>query len=195
MEVFTVNSDGKVSINPPIRTIEVFKKIISRDRGSEGDSDGRKKYKAMKDLSFIYFMEDPRSPYMHYPESERFNRILAGIQHEVDPKDELILEAREYYKGFETATSKTLKELREALLVSTKLIKIMRTQIENLLSKDDITTEEIAAASDLMNDLMAKGTKTPQIVSVIQEMEEKLKKEQTGTSQVKGGGSINPFEE
>lgn len=178
-----------------MRQIEVFKKLITRDKGSPGDADGRKKYRAMRDLAYIYFMDDPRSPYMHYPESDRSERVLEALQHTLDDKDDDLQAARDYYRSFETVTSKTLKELREALMVSTKLIKMMRVKIEHTLESEDISFEEIEVASNLMNDLMTKGTKTPQIIGVIQDLEEKLKKEQVGNSQVRGGGDLNPFEQ
>jgi len=45
------------TFGPEVRTIEVFRKIIHKDKD-------RNKATALKEMAFIYFMTDPRSPYV-----------------------------------------------------------------------------------------------------------------------------------
>jgi len=44
-----------------LRAHEKFKRILERDRGSEGDNDGRKKIFAFKEFFYIYSVADFRS--------------------------------------------------------------------------------------------------------------------------------------
>jgi len=79
MELFTLNLSNKstVSINEPaVMRIPAFKRLINRDRGSVGDADGRKKYKALKELTFIWYYCDFKSPLADRGDKERWVESL-----------------------------------------------------------------------------------------------------------------------
>lgn len=63
--------NGKPVINPEAKMIKEFKLIIERDRGSEGDSQGRLKLMSAKELAFIPLYESLKSPYNKNFEPER----------------------------------------------------------------------------------------------------------------------------
>ena len=62
----------KVSIAPEALMLQPFKKIWSRDKSKD-------KHKAMQELGYVYFMEDPRSDYQYLVDREmRSQEIIKG---------------------------------------------------------------------------------------------------------------------
>ena len=56
-KLFTMDANLKVELNKAeLLLIPEFSALIRRDRGSEGDHDGRKKFHARKEFTFIYFL-------------------------------------------------------------------------------------------------------------------------------------------
>lgn len=53
------------------REFPAFKEIIIRDKGSEGDSQGRKKIQAFKELFYIYLVYNPSSMFRELPDKAR----------------------------------------------------------------------------------------------------------------------------
>lgn len=74
-QIFLLNNDLELEINKPeARKIPEFKVLIERDRGSAGDSDGRKKYIACAEIYYIYLVYDVRSIYYFIPMVEKKER-------------------------------------------------------------------------------------------------------------------------
>jgi len=72
MKLIKRNEDNELEIADEVLFISEFRTLVRRDRGSEGDTQGRKKLAAIKELAFIYFYIDFNSPYSAY----RTNKIL-----------------------------------------------------------------------------------------------------------------------
>ena len=63
LNLFNINEQYEVELDKEwIGLIPEFAAVLKADKGSKGDSDGRKKLKARKQFAYIYFLEDPRSP-------------------------------------------------------------------------------------------------------------------------------------
>jgi hypothetical protein len=97
-------------IDPEVRTIPVFRRIIERDRGKEagkfeghyekGDVDGRKKYFALKELAFIFWYADPRSRYKNSYSDEKLRKDIVKKILELPESweiDKLLQEAIDFY--------------------------------------------------------------------------------------------------
>lgn len=63
--------DGDLIVNrEEARKIKEYRDLFTRDKGSEGDSDGRKKYIACAEIYYIYLLHDPRSIYYNLSREE-----------------------------------------------------------------------------------------------------------------------------
>jgi len=77
-DIFLINNDGLLEINKPeARNVPEFKAILIRDRGSDGDHDGRKKAFAFKELMFVYTYYHPLSMYRDLADEARFTSCIS----------------------------------------------------------------------------------------------------------------------
>jgi hypothetical protein len=79
MELFTLDMSNKslVVINKAeVLLIPEFKRLLSRDRGSEGDADGRKKFKAIKEFTYIWYYCSFTSPIFDWSDRDRHLEAL-----------------------------------------------------------------------------------------------------------------------
>jgi len=180
-----------VVIDPEAKIIPEFKKIITSDKD-------RKKRNAHKQLSYIYFMCDYRSPYSIYPEEERKQRLIKDLQFdEESPITNLVQMGMDKYNELQrTPTITSLKAIKEGLLTSGRVINALRSQIENSL--DLVDGEEDKNVGDIMKDvtkLLEVSEKIPKAIDTINALEEKVKKEQANESKIRGGGTKGMFED
>ena len=184
----------QVIIDPELRTIPQFKKLITRDRD-------RKKRDAFKELSYIYFVYDYKSPYFIYPEDER--RVRARKDLELPPgwmEDKDMKDAIKKYVSFlDTPAIKSLIAIREGLLSSAKVIDALRMRIDQSLkdATDDDAEDpvDIGTVVKSVTQLIELSEKLPKAIDTISDLEEKVKKEQANESRIKGGGKKGIFEE
>lgn len=104
-ELFTIKEDFTVDLNREwISTIREFKALLVRDKGSKGDTGGRKKLQAQREFTFIYHYCDYRSTFTNYSEKDRRTNALknAGFKEDFDiNKDEELCQAVEVYKALQ----------------------------------------------------------------------------------------------
>ena len=123
MNLFTVGTDFKVALNKDwLLLVPQFKKLIHRDRGSIGDVDGRKKFKAIKELTYIYHVSDPRSPLESFQPMEREEKALQYAELKEQDIDNAVLEALSEYEVLLSDASPSLALLRSAKSANSKLI-------------------------------------------------------------------------
>ena len=184
----------QVIVDPELRTIPQFKRIITRDRD-------RKKRAAFKELAYIYFVYDYKSPYFIYPEAERRIRVRKDL--ELEPgwmEDKEIKEAVAAYISFlDTPAIKSLIAIREGLLSSAKVIDALRMRIDETLAdatdQDAEDPVDIGSVVKSVTQLIELSEKLPKAIDTISDLEEKVKKEQSNESRIKGGGTKGIFEE
>lgn len=184
----------QVIIEPELRNIPQFKRIITRDRD-------RKKRAAFKELAYIYFVYDYKSPYFIYPETERKMRVRKDL--ELEPgwmEDSEMKQAIAKYVSFlDTPAIKSLIAIREGLLSSAKVIDALRMRIDDALNEatDDDAEDpvDIGSVVKSVTQLIELSEKLPKAIDTISDLEEKVKKEQSNDSRIKGGGSKGIFEE
>lgn len=184
----------QVIVDPELRTIPQFKRIITRDRD-------RKKRSAFKELAYIYFVYDYKSPYFIYPEAERRIRVRKDL--ELEPgwmEDKEMKEAVATYISFlDTPAIKSLIAIREGLLSSAKVIDALRMRIDETLAdatdQDAEDPVDIGSVVKSVTQLIELSEKLPKAIDTISDLEEKVKKEQSNESRIKGGGTKGIFEE
>jgi hypothetical protein len=117
----------KVSIAPEALMLQPFKKIWDRDKSKD-------KHKAMQELGYVYFMEDPRSDYQYLVDKEmRSQEVIKGEGFpDTWHPDEYIKKAMEFYASFKPISASLLEDTRVAI---DKLRETLRTI--NLNERDD----------------------------------------------------------
>lgn len=116
-DFFTIRDNNYAFPSEHARAIDIFRDIIARDRGTSGDNDGRKKMRSVRELSYIYHMEDPRSPFQDYRRETRKKKIMKTVfaNDQGWEPDELIDRACDFYAELcETKYTKLLKSCFKA---------------------------------------------------------------------------------
>lgn len=106
MKLIQFNKDKyDITYNPELLTIDVFKKIIKRDKSKVKD-------KATKEISFIYFFTDLRSDYAYIVDDEtRKENIKRDLKLPDDwDIDEVVQDAINLYKERSKTVAGTLYE-------------------------------------------------------------------------------------
>lgn len=206
ISLFEINETDDVVLNPELRLIKQFKKLIERDRGSKGDAQGRKKYRAIKELAFIYFMCDYNSRYLNVPETERVEQIVSDLDIDNFKVDEDIREAMDKYVELqETPSLKILNEIKETLFTCHKLSKILRDQIEKDIAAGkhnesylDDKGRLILGTTTLIENLknvLTISDAIPKTIDTMTKLEDKVKKEIQQDSRIRGGGKRGEYED
>lgn len=199
--------DGIPVFSPTAKMIEDFKVLIVRDKGSKGDSDGRKKLHANKELAYIWFVVDRKSDIKNnYSEEERHEKAkrIVGLPEDwkADKYVEIAMSTWEEIR--ETQTSKVLDEIKESLFSSQRLVSLIRKKIDRKLlqaGENDIVPDMdedtgVDYVADLMKDvnsLLDMSKKIPDMISIIEKLEEKVSKEKSD-GKGKKGVAINKFQ-
>lgn len=202
MSIFEVDDSNKVSISPETRQIKHFKIIIERDRGGKipGDSDGRKKYMAMRELAYVYHMADPKSKFNNIPEKEKESEIILSLDLPKDWKpDEAVKNAIDKYKYYrETVSERTLRELKKTLEASVDTLGFLRESIENYIKsiKEDNDLTKLPDLVKLFTTTLDMGKELPKSIDNITELEKKVKKDQQETDgSIRGKGELGYYEQ
>ena len=162
--------NGQVILNPTSLWIPEFKKLWDRDKSKD-------KEKAAKELSYIVFLYDYRSPYQAYPEKERESKIIEDyFSDESDWKpDEDVKAAIKRFEEFQdSATLRLLRSTKYALEAINEYFK--NADPENI---DKI----VKNAKELGN-----------LVQSLDKLEQQVQKEQLEKNSARGGMDIGLFE-
>lgn len=99
-----------ITISDEAMSLKAFRDIWKRDRSIN-------KERATMELSFCYFMEDPRSDYQYMTNKEdRQQAVILGLGLDKGWKpDKLVEAALEFYASFQTTSSLLLEDTRIAV--------------------------------------------------------------------------------
>jgi predicted RNA binding protein with dsRBD fold (UPF0201 family) len=178
----------KVVVDPELKLVPEFRSILSRDRTVD-------KKQAMKELSYVYFAYDHKSPYYIYPIQERLLRVSkdTGLGENYEPDTKVVSAIRKYLELGKTPTIKSLTSIREGLLTSSRLIDTLRKRIEEALEDDDL--EDIDPIVRSVTRMLEISEKLPKAIENITSLEEKILKEEASDVRIKGGGKKGMFED
>ena len=187
---------GRVTPSPEARSITAFKEIITKDKGSDGDHDGRKKLKAIKMLTYVRLIEHPMSAFMEYDPRKRHQKLVEFLDMDLNELDPLLIEARRVYADIvSSSTVKTINSIKTGLFSTVDLMDIMSAKVNSFLEQEEISLEEIEKANKLIDNMLDKSAKVPKTIEILEVLAEKVKKEQATRGRVKGKGEVNFFEE
>ena len=157
-----------LTIDPMALALKPFRHIWTRDRSE-------KKYKAIQEIAYIYFMEDPRSDYMYITDRKAREQAIRegeGISESWKP-DKLVKEALELYASFKTPAALLLEDTRA--MVDGYRMKI-RELTANMASMD---VKEVKDIGTIIKQI-------PLLVKDLDEAERALAKEITQSDKVRG---------
>jgi len=145
MRFFKLDKGVLILDKDEIKLYKHFRTILERDRGGKirGDADGRYKYFAFAEFSYIYFLCDinaiPAKRGFSASESHAFAIKESNLPKDYTP-DEVVIEAMEFYREHcTTPTTEILIGLERGYHVSAKVINSMVEKINE--SFDNISIQ------------------------------------------------------
>lgn len=181
----------QVVVDLELRLIKEFRDLIAEDKH-------RDKKNALMWFAYIYHMHDYKSPYQLYDEAERHIRVVKDLSLPADFKSSKRLEAAvvKYHELQTTPAVKTLLTTKHALNSAEKAISALTRKIEMLLAEsDDEERDTVGAAVKNVTKLLELAERLPKMTEVINGLEDRVKKEQSGESKLRGGGTKGMFED
>tara|TARA_Y100000034_G_C6797679_1_gene357658 strand:+ start:187 stop:723 length:537 start_codon:yes stop_codon:yes gene_type:complete len=162
--------------DPNTLIIKEFKSILDADKS-------KKKEKAMKEFSFIYYMCDHNSPFSTYEDKEKEKEILnsLGIDWKIGGKVKAAM--NKYLELSETSAVKLLKAAKESVIKLEKYFK----DIDLTLVDDN--GRPIFHAKDLVANLSKMGS----VIEGLSKLEEQVKKEEQVNMHLRGGIEVNKY--
>lgn len=160
-----------------IATYEVFNNLLRRDRGSDGDAQGRRKKRFLQELGYVYCCGDSRS----YPKKNGFNedetdayaREVTGLPDRWYP-DELVNEAIEICKRETTSKRKRIAvSIASVLHKWEKIVNVCDKKIDVFLENEDkLEVGQIEDLVKLLDKVMSIAKTAP---DKFKEMEDIIK--------------------
>jgi len=169
MKLFDIEN-GQVVLNPTSLWIPEFKKLWDRDKSKD-------KNKAARELSYIVFLYDYRSPYQAYPEGEREKKIKEDyFSDEPDwEPDKAVQAAIDRFEEFQDST--TLRLLRSTKYALESINEYFKT-----------------ASPDNIDKIVKNAKELGNLVQSLEKLEQQVQKEQLEKSSARGGQDIGLFE-
>jgi len=169
--------------------------ILSRDKGSVGDSDGRKKLQAWKEFTYLYMICDyasyPNQKGMNEQEAHKYAIDIAELPEKWIP-DKVILDAMDFYVDANMSVAKEVaKELLASFKNSTRVVKKLRDTTNVLLDKSSLNSVESGQLADIQQTIMAISTSLPKHLKALKESEDLIKKEDKEGIVGRGGEQIS----
>lgn len=162
--------NNRIKIDPHILNIPEFKAIWDRDKARDKDT-------AMRELGYLYYVADFKSPYAKYPDAERKEKSANDfIRKSRWKEDEVMKEAIEKYKELQFTP-----ELRLLQSAANKA-----KEISDYYDKQRVTDDNI-------KDITASIQKIGSVYSALVTLQEQAKKKAAETK-IKGGGKESLLE-
>ena len=208
MKLFKMSRKGILELNTDeVLLIDEFRKIVRRDRGGEGDKNGRKKEFAYKEFSYIYFTCDPAGhpiqKGLSKKEAHDWAVRVAKLPDDYKP-DSFVLQAMETYKELRPSPSSlVLRTIKRGLNVSNNAIEKLIDRVQLNLNKLDrpaegVDEKDIEKEFSILVDklhadlkrLLSLSQTLPDSISTIGELEKEVAKELSESNTMKGGKEI-----
>jgi len=170
----------KVTIAPEALTLAPFKKLWNRDRSVS-------KNRAISEISYIYFMIDPRSDYQYLvDEEERSKAIIEGegLPNNWKP-DKVVTEAMQFYSRFKPTAALLLEDTRVAVEKLRKLLRDINLQ----------DTDDKGRPLYTLNTITATIKQVPSLAKDLDEAERALSSEMRNEGKMRGQGEKTIFED
>lgn len=169
-----------LTIDPMVMALKPFRVLWNRDKTS-------KKEKAIQEIGYIYFMEDPRSDYQYITDiEERAKQIKEGegIKDSWKP-DAAVKEAQKLYSSFKTPAALLLEDTRVAV-----------DKLRRLLRDIDLTlTDDKGKPVYTLNTITSTIKQIPTLVKELDDAERTLAKEIMQSDKARGSAAKSIYED
>lgn len=166
-----------LTIDPMLLTLRPFKAIWVRDKTE-------KKERAISEIAYIYFMEDPRSDYQYIIDRDERSKAIKegeGLKSTWQP-DGTVKEAMKLYASFKTTSALLLEDTRA-------LVDGYRNKLRDLTS--DMSELDVKDVKELG----AIIKQVPSMVKDLDEAERALAKEIAQSDKVRGAQGKSIYED
>ena len=188
--------DGEVKpLTSREATIKEVRLILQRDKGSNGDADGRKKLFAYKELGAVYWIADYRSPgrMNGYEGKELIEDAIKNFDlpdnWEPDDVVKALIHKYEYHMEGGVA-AEVLTEVSSTFNLMLKTIKSIRGKLTQKLDSPNVTEDELKALINLSNELLKTASSIPKMTKDIELAKEMLKHTEDDSEIGRGGQKI-----
>lgn len=211
-DIFTLEHGLLIIDKDYVRGIEEFRRILERDRGSEGDADGRKKFMAFKHFMYMYMTSSPAA----YPQkggySDKEAHVAAIKESKLETSfkpDKDLKIAIDKYKEIRrelNPASKTISIIVKSLRLSEKICEDICESMEEALDisrtekkkrKESGEPVNLAAEVITTNQLIEKldqvrtiANKLPDTIKTLEATEARLVQEEMKEQLGRGGKKI-----
>lgn len=211
-DIFKIEDGLLILDKDYIRGIPKFRILLERDKGSDNDHDGRKKYRSFKELYYIKMVADkfcyPSQAGLNEKETHVCAIKESDLESDFKP-DKTIKEAIEKYRELQDLTTPTLNTICSLLqglkvsnVICNNIIKNIESTLE-LMEGDKQKCLEAGLPIDLAKDLAMTAAliqqleqlnkisnNIPKTIETLEKLQEKLSKEISGTNIARGGNEI-----
>lgn len=167
----------KLSISEEALCLKPFRTIWNRDKTE-------KKEKAIMELGYVYFMEDPRSDYQYIIDRDERSEDIKekeGLKKSWQP-DKVVKEAMELYSSFKTTSALLLEDTRS-------MIDGYRQKLRELTSNmTDLDVKEVKEVGAIIKQI-------PSMIKDLDEAEKALTKELSQSDKVRGAQEKSMYED
>lgn len=200
-----------------IAAVPEFNALIRRDKGSEGDSDGRRKLKAYQEFLYIFYVYDYESPIAKLPDTPRITKALTliGLPSNWKPDKDVKAAIKTYLdlQNDLSPTNKVLISLERGLNLSSKIIDSLVSKMERTLALVEEASNKINTPTDFdklevpgaitpvhttvfpditplvsdMNTLISLSERIPSAIKTIEVVREKVNQEKGSSEIIRGG--------
>lgn len=169
-----------LTIDPMLLALKPFKALWVRDKTE-------KKERAIREIAYIYFMEDPRSDYQYITDREEREKQIRegeGIRPSWKP-DSTVQEAQKLYASFKTTSALLLEDTRYA-------VDKLRKQLREI---DLNATDDKGKPIYTLNIITSTIKQIPGLVKDLDEAERTLAKEIAQSDKVRGAQEKSLYED
>lgn len=157
--------------------LKPFRTIWVRDKTA-------KKERAILELGYVYFMEDPRSDYQYIIDPIERDKVIRegeGIKLSWKP-DKVVKEAQELYASFKTTSALLLEDTRA-------MIEGYRLKLRDMTANmKDLDVKEVKELGAIIKQI-------PAMVKDLDEAEKAISREITQSDKVRGASEKNIYED
>lgn len=176
--LFNIDESGRVSKLDTHQIIHpLIKEVYLRDKGSKGDSEGKKKAYALRELTYVYHRADYKSPCNRRGISDADAHTqavdLAGLEKTYKPDDVINLLIEDYREHSGGPYTKALHTLLATCTTIDKVAKVIDAKL-----KEALTVIENPASEEILNlavdTALANSTKVIKLVSDLLPIRKKI---------------------
>lgn len=194
MKLFDLVDDLPVP-SAEARTIKEFNRLITRDRGSEGDAQGRKKKKALKELAFVHWYCTFDSRFEQYDDEKARNEAIinaVGLPEDWEPDADVKLAIERYDDMLVTESMHFVKSLRIGLNKIQQFINEV-TMIQIVTNNDGDDYEKLSYDPKNLQQIIKEAPKTLVALNEAKKEVEKELQDKFGGNSKKIRAMVNSF--